>query len=387
MILKKSRGKIVGTDHNIWFHDIEVFPNYSLFVFKNRDTKDYNIFEIHDRDDGELAIFLSSKPGLIGYNCLGYDGQVIEYIVRNPGCTVKQIKTFSDRVITERYSPYKKDHLSYNYLDEMEINNYGIYSAKATSLKHLSFFFRAKSVADTPFGFDEVLSEANKKDVIKYCIRDVDKTEQLYVETIPLIELRQQLGAKEGLNLINLPETNLAKAYFLNAISKFTGESIEDLKYKRTYREHISGKSLILPYINFSTDEFKKIKTFYESVNLYPTITSKVNPSKKIVVLKESTEYATSIRGTDYDFKAGGLHGCYTRGVYTSNEDYIIKDIDYTSFYPRLAMVNRFGPGHFDVNVFVSVLDEIFANRLLYNKKTHFALNYAFKILSNIFFG
>src|SRR4029079_6310142 len=304
MILKKARGKIVGTDHNIWFHDIEVFPNYSLFVFKNRDTKDYYIFEIHDKDDGELARFLDSKPGLIGYNCLGYDGQVIEYIVRNPGCTVKQIKTFSDRVINERYAPYKHTGLSYNYLDEMQINNYGIFSAKATSLKHLSFFFRTRTVSDTPFGFDQELTEPNKKDVIKYCIKDVDNTEKLYQETIPLIELRQQLGAKEGLNLINLPETNLAKQYFLNAISKFTGESIEDLKYKRTYREVINGKSIILPYIDFKTNGFKKIKEFYESIVLFPTITSKVNPTKRIIQLKETIDYSVTIRGTEYDYKA-----------------------------------------------------------------------------------
>lgn len=385
--IKKARGKTVGKDHNIWFHDIEVFPNYFLVVFKNRDTGDYTIIEINDRDNGDLAIFLGSKPGLIGYNCLGYDGQIIEFIIRNPGSTTNQIKIFSDRVINERYTPYKKDQLSFNYLDEMEINNYGAYSAKSTSLKHLAFFFRVRSVGDTPVGFNDNVTESDKKDIVRYCIKDVDVTEMIYNKTLPLIELRQQLGAKEGLNLINLSEPNLAKAYFLNSISKRTGENIEDIKYRRTYRERILGKDLILPYIDFKTEEFKKIRQFYENVKLYPTISSKVNPTQKVIVLKQSVEYKTTIQGTEYDYKAGGLHGCYKRGIYESNKDYIIKDIDYQSFYPRLAIVNRFSPFHIDTDTYVDSLNEIFQNRLKYDKKTNFALNYAFKILSNLVFG
>src|SRR4029078_28546 len=158
-------------------------------------------------------------------------------------------------------------------------------------------------------------------------------------------------------------------------------------KYKRTYREVINGKSIILPYIDFKTNGFKKIKEFYESIVLFPTITSKVNPTKRIIQLKETIDYSVTIRGTEYDYKAGGLHGCYKTGVYESNDEWIINDIDYTSFYPRLAMVNRFGPGHFNIDVFINVLQELFDNRTIYNKKTHFALNYAFKIILNIFFG
>jgi len=384
---KKSRKKVTVEDRGIWFHDIEVFPNYTLFVFKNIDTKDYTMIEIHDRDNGDLGRFLSEVNGLIGYNCIGYDAQVIEFILRNPGKDVQSIKNFSDKVITDLFPPYKDYSLSKSYLDLMLVNNYGKYSAKATSLKHLSYFFRVKSVADTPFGFNEELTDAQKKEVIKYCLKDTDITEMLYNKTESLVEIREKLGEQEGLNLINSPEPKLAKQYFINAISTLSGVPETVIKNLRTYRKDITGKSLILPYIKFKTKFFQDVKEFYEGVKLHPTIKSKVNPAESCIILKNQLEYCKTLNGTEYNYKGGGLHACYERGIYESNDKFIIEDIDYVSFYPRLGIVHKFSPAHIDTKIFVGLLQGLFDNRTKFNKKTHFAMNYAYKILINIVYG
>ena len=82
---KLRKGAQEPMDNKIYFHDIEVFPNYTLVVLKNRDTGDYISIEIHDKDNGDLRKVLKDVKGLIGYNCLSYDGQVIEFIIKNPG--------------------------------------------------------------------------------------------------------------------------------------------------------------------------------------------------------------------------------------------------------------------------------------------------------------
>jgi hypothetical protein len=265
---RPSKKKGILVDKNIWFHDIEVFPNYSLFAFENKETEEIVTIEIHDRDNGDLAQFLSTKIddksiGLIGYNCLGYDGQVIEFILKNPGCTVEQIKSFNDEIFKSRdFPPYRVEKLSYSYLDLMLINNYGPRSAKSTSLKQLSFFFRNKSVRDSPSDFQKPLKDSEKEDVVKYCIKDIADTKAIYQVTIPLIELRARLGALEGLSLINSPEPKLAKQYFWNVIHKLTGDPLEDIKNRRTYRKEIAVKDIIFDYVKFTTKEFNQIKQF-----------------------------------------------------------------------------------------------------------------------------
>jgi hypothetical protein len=278
---KKARKNIEGQDLNVWFHDIEVFPNYSLFVFKNRDTGSYTIVEITDKDNGDLATIVGSDPLLIGYNCNGYDAQVIEYVIKTPGCTVQQIKNFSDGLNNAKYKPY--NYFSTRYLDLMEINNYGIYSAKATSLKHLAFFYGMESVDDSPLDFNDEVSPSKRADVIRYCIKDCDVTEVVYYKSLDLIDLRMKLGEEKGINFINYPEPKLAKEYFINEMSTIEGTSKQEIKSRRTFRDKIEVNNIILPYIKFKTDTFKDIEKFYRGITLKASVKSKVDPSKSII--------------------------------------------------------------------------------------------------------
>lgn len=392
-LVKKEREALEGVaDNNIWFNDIEVFPNYSLFIFENKDTYEQVIIEIHDKDNGDLAQFLGTKINgksikIIGYNCIHYDGQVMEFVIKNPRCSVGDIKEFNDKIIKskEKYPPYKK--LTYQYLDLMEINNFGPFSAKSTSLKQLAFFYRDKSIRDSPLGFEEMVKDSDKEEIVKYCLKDIEDTRKTYNYAIDIIILRMDLGEVENLDFINDSEVTLAKKYFINTVSKLTGESPQEIKAKKTYRDKVVVKDIILPYIKFNSSEFNKIKEFYEGITLYPTITSKINPNKKCISLQKAIEKVVTIRDTEYVYAGGGLHGCYKSGVYKSTEDTIILDIDYESFYPRLASINRFSPAHIDTDIYVQVLDTLFGNRKKYNKKDHFALNYAYKIILNLIYG
>ena len=47
-----------------------------------------------------------------------------------------------------------------------------------------------------------------------------------------------------------------------------------------------------------------------------------------------------------FDFALGGCHGCIKPGVYTSNNEYIIYDLDVASLYPSIAKSLNLYPAH-----------------------------------------
>ena len=163
-------------NYNSIVYDIESYPNLFTFVGRWSNTKDYEEFVIWDDDDINdldlLLNFLSEGPTMIGYNNLGYDGQIIEHIFNGKLKTAAEIYEFSNYIINEvkdRFKlPYKEWTFTIPQIDLMIINNYGIYG-KPTSLKYLEFSMRRKSIKDLPYHFTtEITKETQVEDVVKY---------------------------------------------------------------------------------------------------------------------------------------------------------------------------------------------------------------------------
>ena len=70
----------------VWVYDLETFPNIFAATFidaKSDDVKTFILTE-HTNQLTELLTFLETKVlGLIGYNCLTFDAQIIEFLFRN----------------------------------------------------------------------------------------------------------------------------------------------------------------------------------------------------------------------------------------------------------------------------------------------------------------
>ena len=63
------------------------------------------------------------------------------------------------------------------------------------------------------------------------------------------------------------------------------------------------------------------------------------------------------------DFGLGGVHGAREKGVYESDDDMVIISSDVTSFYPNLAIRNKFSPGHFPKEEFCDQYEWFFNER------------------------
>lgn len=363
---------------NIWFYDIEVYPNYFLAIFKNRNTGEWKIIEILKQDNGELVKFLQTKPKLIGYNNLAYDAQILEYIYRNPRCTVEQIKIFNDQLINSTWPTYRAKQLSTDNLDVMEINNYGARSAKSTSLKKIEFFLRKKSIKDLPYHFNQVLKSHHLPNVRAYCKYDVNVTEDIYYETKIYAEIRAEISNMLGKNFYNYAEPKLAREWFAVELGKKMGLSRREFLDLRTKRDKIVVKDIILPYIAFNSSELQEVLDFYNNTIITAT-GGKIN-------LKKQISYTKEFKGGEYFYGSGGLHQSLN-GVFTSDERHVILDVDFSSFYPCLAIENNFYPEHLDKNYLVQYKKLYTERQTKYPKKTHYNMNYLWKIFLNSVYG
>lgn len=74
------------------------------------------------------------------------------------------------------------------------------------------------------------------------------------------------------------------------------------------------------------------------------------------------------------------------KGIFTNKPGYSTLDADVTSYYPQLAIQNGLYPKHLGPE-FCTAYANLFNERKKYNKKTHFAENYAIKIALNSVYG
>ena len=371
-----------------WVYDLESYPNVFTASFKHPNTGTRLIFEISDRINqaNELYDFLLSlnKTGcrMIGFNNIGYDYPMLHFFIENfphyrtaADLYVKS-KSIIDTPWNDRYDNIIwDDNVLIIQLDLSKIHHFDN-SSRLTSLKMLEFNMRMDSVEDLPFEPGTVLTPEQIDTLISYNDHDVDATEEFYIETIEMIESREQLTKKHNFNFMNHSDKKIGTDIFINALEKNAPGScytyVNNKRVKRqTIRESVNLGDIIFPYINFKEPEFERVKNWLAS----QTIT------KTKGVFKDIT---ASIHGFNYDFGAGGIHGSIASGIVYSDEDYEIWDWDVGGYYPEVGGANKLYPEHLSEQ-FCVVNEELKQERKKYKKGT--ALNNSIKLARNGAFG
>ena len=88
--------------------------------------------------------------------------------------------------------------------------------------------------------------------------------------------------------------------------------------------------------------------------------------------------------GIPFDFGSGGLHASVSSRNFHADDDYAIIDIDVASFYPNIAIVNRWFPAHLS-EVFCDIYNGLYVRRKQYAKGT--SPNAMFKLALNGVYG
>ncbi len=393
-------------------YDMEIYPDALIAVFKDYTTKEFFVLEKSpfNNNIGEfITWFKLGKFILISYNGRKFDDPFLYYIYNNPNKTTQEYKEFANQLINSRKPIFPSYKIYPNFIrtgiDTMVINNYGIYSAKTTSLKMLKFNFRKNAIADLPYDHTKPLNTKSKiAEVIKYCKDDVNATEDHFDVTKPLIKYRREYGKLNGYQdkLINTTEVEFAKTIITDLIKEKLNLEYDQVKKLATYRDIIHIKDILVDNIeeykdiyNFEFEENKELYNFYKETILKTIDSTKMSlkdgmEDVPVISLKNSVNKVITYKsGLVTKYGTGGIHGCFPSGVYKSTDDIIIRDFDFGSFYPHLMYSFGIGPNHLPKNLIGKQLIEVWFKDIFekYPKKTHYDMNHALKIIMNLTYG
>tara|TARA_Y100000289_G_C3925341_1_gene152946 strand:- start:509 stop:2047 length:1539 start_codon:yes stop_codon:yes gene_type:complete len=209
--------------------------------------------------------------------------------------------------------------------------------------------------------------------ILEYCINDVRSTKEIFNRSKSQIKLRKELTKTYGINLFSASEPRISKEVFGYFLRQMLNIPKRDLRGMRTYRDIVKVKDIILPYISFTSPEFNMLLDRFKSLE--------VTGNK----LKGSFKYSVNYKNVKTHFGLGGVHGARDKGVYESTDDMVIMSSDVTSFYPNLAIKNKFAPGHFPKEEFCNQYEWFFNERKKIPKSN--PMNYVYKIILNSTFG
>jgi hypothetical protein len=376
---------------NHWVMDYETLVDCFVGVFKHYKTEETKIFAIckQRNDFSKFLEFLKenteNKEWHISYNGLAFDAQITHYIIKHykdwksmKGEDIaREIYSYAQSCIDKAHSgefqEYPEWHMCIKQIDVFKLNHWDN-MAKRSSLKWIEYTMDWDNILDMPIHHDTEINTQDQLDlVIEYCINDVEATKEIFNRCKPLIALRKNLTEKYNINLFSASEPRISKEIFAYYLSKELDMPRYEVKKLRTFRNVIKVKDLILDYIKFDTVEFKSLLERFRTVE--------VNPNYTKGGFRSSVVY----KGVKTDFGLGGAHGATAPGVYESDTERVIMSSDVTSFYPNLAIVNKYAPAHIPKEKFCELYQWFFDERKKIPKSD--PMNYVYKIILNSTYG
>jgi len=374
-----------------WVMDYETLSNCFTGVFEHYKTQETKVFVIHNlQNDLDILVhFLESninnKEWHISYNGLAFDSQITHYILDNhfmwsdlSGSEIaeiiyayaqKTIEASNNKQFAE-YAPWKMQIMQIDIFKMHHWDN----PAKRSSLKWIQYSMDWQNILDMPIHHEtKITTQAEIDTIIEYCINDVKSTKEIYNRSKSQIGLRKELTKTYGINLFSASEPRISKELFGYYLMQKLNIQKRDLRTMRTKRDIIKISDIILPYVKFTSADFNLLLNRFKSLE--------VNADN----LKGSFKYHVNYKNVKTHFGTGGVHGAAKKGVYESTDDMIIMSSDVTSYYPNLAIKNKWSPGHFPKEAFCDQYEWFFTERKKIPKSN--PMNYVYKIILNSTFG
>jgi hypothetical protein len=354
----------------VFFWDLETLDIFTAtFIAKDSDYCRVFVLSSTVNQIQEMMDFIDSEVSyLIGYNSIHFDAQVLEYIYRNPTCNAQNIRKYA-YLITEdnnRRPDIPEWKLRHKHLDLFRALSLSV-KAKRTGLKWTEFMIDFPNIEDLPSqGTGDNWTEM----VLSYNKNDVLATKALYFKYEHEIKLRKSLTELEGLNLMNSTEPDMAKKLFSKYLCKAMNILPSDLNTLYTSRDVVKVKDIILPYVEFKTSKLDYVLKEFQKLEL-----------KEL----DKFDFKINIYGIEWSFGLGGLHASVQNSIVESDKEYVIKSLDVTSFYPNLAIRNKWSPAHLPQEIFCPLYESFFERRKAIPKSD--PSNYALKILLNSAYG
>ena len=343
-----------------WFtYDGEVSQYDWLFVFKDRETKEYHIFH---NDNDALTRFLNQEDIYCGFNTKHYDLHILRGIAA--GFTPQEIKALNDYIIVLNqqgwdYPPLKDFYFRINNVDVKDDTQMGL------SLKAIEGHF-GLSVQETTvdFGLDRPWTEAELSEMITYCQHDVDATEYLTEIRKSYLQTKVNIGAMVGIS----PEKAMSMT---NA--KLTAAFLQAKRPDKSWKDE---REYVIP------DNLKPEYIPQEVFDFFARMKDMSIPDDD--VFKSSLELM--VGDCPVTIAYGGIHGAIPHYMWKEPEDHkrIIRNQDVGSYYPHLMTINGYTSRNIpDPKIYSDMLERRMAAKKSGDKVTANAL----KLIANTTYG
>jgi hypothetical protein len=356
-----------------YVYDLETYPNVFTMAVEHAEAPLRWYFEISDwRNDSRgiidfLQYLKETDARMVGFNNLGFDYPVLHTLIRMGHSDANTLYQKAMAIIGsqndedgDRWAHQVKPSDQFvTQLDLFKIHHFDN-KARATSLKVLEFNMRSDNIEDLPFKVGTVLTRDQVEVLKRYNQHDVAQTKAFYHKSLDMIHFREELTRKYARDFMNHNDTKIGKDYFVMKLEE-AGVACYDYGDKgrtprQTRRPVIHLRDAILPWINFGTPEFNRIMGWLKEQSITET--------KGVF-----TDLTATVNGFTFVFGLGGIHGSIESEVIESDDEFVIVDLDVTSYYPNLAITNGFHPAHLGKE-FVSIYKHLFEQRKQYPKKS-----------------
>ena len=293
-----------------WFtYDAEVFAHDFIVVLKDKETGEYAIFH---NDNLGVREFITDDGIECGFNTKGYDQYVIKAICA--GLSPEEVKQVNDWIIAGGQG-WQCPHLNgvfhrFNNVDIMDDMQMGL-SLKAIE-GHLGMSIEETEV---DFNLDRPLTEEEIALTVKYCVHDVDATENVTNIRKNYLQNKIYLGGLKGIEptkALAMTNAKLTAAY-LDARKDVEFNDEREYKYPENLRREYIPKEVF--------DFFDRL--YDKSIPDDELFKSKLN---------------ITVGGCPVTLGFGGIHGAIPFHREEEVNGRLIRNYDVASYYPHLMV-------------------------------------------------
>jgi len=372
---------------NDYVFDIETYPNVFTLGVEHAEAPIRWAFEITPwrNDSKEIIAFLQylkdTNARMVGFNNLGFDYPVLHTLIRMGHSDAFTLYQKAMAIITSQDDSDRWMHMvnpSDRFIEQVDLFKIHHFDnkARATSLKVLEFNMRSDNIEDLPFKVGTELTQEQAVKLKQYNAHDVAQTKLFLGHTADMIKFREELcRLYPGKDWINYNDTKIGKEFFAMKLEE-AGVTLYDFGPKgrtprQTPRPQLALKDAVLPWITFEQPEFTRVlgwlkdQVITETKGVFDDVVARVD-------------------GFEFVFGLGGIHGSVESEVIESDADHVIVDLDVSSYYPNLAISNRFYPAHLGES-FCDIYKHLYEQRKTYAKNS--AENAMLKLALNGVYG
>lgn len=370
----------------VW--DCETYPNVFTLAAEHAHLPITWEFEISPwRNDSRAIVqwvyWLKSQGArMVGFNSIGFDYPILHTLIRMGQSDALTLYQKAQAIINSQDDDEGRWMHMVNPTDRAveQIDLFKVHhfdnKARATGLKALEFAMRSENISDLPFPVGTELTREQLPTLKRYNAHDVNQTKAFYHKSTEMLRFREELAVKyPGRDWLNFNDTKIGKVFFEMKLEE-AGVAVYDYgpngrTPKQTPRPIIHLRDAVLPWIQFEHPELQRVLEWFKQQSITET--------KGVF-----TDVTARVNGFDFVFGLGGIHGSLENTVVESDDENVIVDLDVSSYYPNLAIVNEFYPEHLGKS-FPVIYKNLYEQRKQYPKGT--AENAMLKLALNGTYG